>query len=184
MVNEKLSKEIFDKLMNGRVINKTELNNSGDIKENLLFTEIMGNSDDYQRQYQMSGYEFVQEPTFIFIREKATNNEDLKTDITMKAYVLLLLIGKFITEQSYQLSKLTEKNGGLSIADFELMEEMSETQEVLQKTGLKNGLYNAVKSVLIDRSILLEQPSSKTYILSDAGKVFFDQIIETYQFDH
>jgi hypothetical protein len=180
MVNEQRSKQIFNQLMNGRVINKTELNNSGDHKPNALFDEVMVNLDDYQRQYQMSGFEFVQTPSFIYIREKTENKDELKTDITMKACVLLLLIGKYITEHSYQLSKLIDKTGGLSLADFEQIEEMPETKETMQKAGMKTGLYNSVKSVLIERNILLELPTSKSFILSDAGKAFFDEVIANY----
>ena len=181
MFNAILSKQIFDQLMNGKVINKHELNNSAEFRENQLFTEIVGNLDDYQRQYEMSGYEFVQHPSFIYIREKTSKSEELKTDITMRACVLLLLVGKYITEQNYQLTKLTEKTGGLEQSDFDVMEEMSDIREIILKAGIKNGLYNAVKSVLVDRNIMLELPDRRAYILSDAGKTFFDEVIQSYQ---
>lgn len=180
MFDTQLSQEIFNQLMNGKVINKTELNNSGDFKENPLFAEIVGNLKDYKNQYTMSGYEFIQQPSFIYIRERTAQKEELKTDITMKTCVLLLLIGKYITEQSYRFTKLTDKTAGLSQIDFELIEEMPDTQEILQKSGMKSGFMNAIKSTLIERNILLQKPSSETYILSDAGKAFFEELINGY----
>jgi hypothetical protein len=38
MYNKQLSKEIFDQLTNGKVINKTILNNAGEFVENNLFS--------------------------------------------------------------------------------------------------------------------------------------------------
>lgn len=181
MFDTRLSQEIFNQLMNGKVINKNELNNNGEFKENPLFAEIVGNLNDYENQYTMSGYEFVQHPSFIYIRERTSQREELKIDITMKVCVLLLLIGKYITEQNYRSTKLTDKTGGLSVVDFEGIEDMPDTQEILQKSGMKSGLQAAIKSTLIDRNILLQKPSSQTYILSDAGKAFFEEIIESYQ---
>jgi condensin complex protein MksE len=181
MFNAALSHEIFSQLMNGKVINKTELNNSGEFRENPLFAEILGNLNDYRNQYRMSGYEFIENSSYIYIRERVSKKEELKTDITMKVCVLLLLLGKYLTEQNYRFTKLTDKTGGLTVADFEAIEDMPDTQEILQKSGMKSRFQTAIKTTLIDRNILLQKPSSQTYILSDAGKAFFEEIIEGYQ---
>jgi hypothetical protein len=181
MYNKQLSKEIFDQLTNGKVINKTILNNAGEFVENHLFNEVMGNLNDYRQQYEMSGCDFVESPTFVFIRDLASNQEDLKTDVTMKACVLLLLIGKYITENNYRITKLTESSGGLTEADIEAIEQMDDTKEVLERSSIKNGFSSAIKSILIDRNILLKKPSVNAYLLSDAGKEFFDEISERFQ---
>lgn len=181
MFNKILSKDIFRQLMNGRIINKSVLSNSGEFIENKLFTEIMQNIDDYRNQYRMSGYDFVENPEFIYIREQATRKEELKTDITIKACVLLLLLGKYLTEHNFRISKLTDPTGGVTESDFEIIQQMPDTEEILEKAGMKRDIQSSIKSVLVDRHILLQKPSSCSYILSEAGKAFFDEIVESYQ---
>ncbi|UZE97235.1 condensin complex protein MksE [Alkalimarinus alittae] len=181
MFNQTKSVQIFNELMNGKVINKSILNNSGSRVDNELFVEIMDNLDVYHNQYRMNGYDFVDKSSYVLIRERSGQKEDLKTDATMKVCVLLLLIGKFINEHNYKIGKLTEANGGLTKSDFEDIEKMPDTAELLDKSGLKKGLWVAIKSNLIDRNILLEMPSAGKYILSDAGIAFYDEIQSNYK---
>jgi len=180
MYNANLSSEIYSQLMNGKVINKTVLNNSAQFVENPLFNEIMDNLKDYRTQYKMNGAEFVEEADYIFIRDRASNRDDLKTDITMKAYLLLLLLGKYLTEHNYNISKLTHPSGGITRADIEAIQEMPVTQEIMEKTKMKSDLFSTIKNVLIDRHIMLEKPGSQSYILSDSGKAFFDEVVKNY----
>lgn len=180
MFNAQLSTEIFSQLMNGRIINKTILNNSGEFAPNIYFHEIMDNLKDYRVQYQMNGFELVEEPEYVYIFDRTFSRDDLKTDITMKAYMLLLILGKYLTEHNYRLSKLTEPSGGITHADIEVIQEMPDTQEILEKSGVKSNLLASIKSVLVERSILLEKPSSQSYILSDSGRAFFDEIKNYY----
>lgn len=180
MFDARLSIEIFSQLMNGKIINKHILNNNGEFIENTLHTEIMENLNDYRMQYRMCGYSFVESSTYIFIREQGRQPGDLKTDITMKVCVLLLLLGKYLTEHNYRIGKLTEPSGGITNADFEVIQQMPDTQEILEKSGLNSDLPTAIKSVLVDRYILLQKPGSLAYILSDSGKAFFEEIVKNY----
>jgi len=181
MYDTNLSSEIFSQLMNGKVINKSILNNNAQFVENPLFNEIMDNLKDYRTQYQMNGVEFVEEAEFIFIRDRVSNRDDLKTDITMKACLLLLLLGKYLTEHNYRISKLIDPSGGITRADIEAMQEIPDTQEILEKAKMKNDLHAMIKSVLVDRHIMLEKPGSQSYILADSGKAFFDEIVKNYE---
>lgn len=181
MYDTNLSIEIFSQLMNGKVINKTILNNNAQFVENPLFNEIMDNLKDYRTQYQMNGVEFVEEAEYIFIRDRLSNQDDLKTDIMMKACLLLLLLGKYLTEHNYRISKLSTSSGGITHADIEAMHEMPDTQEILEKAKMKNDLHSMIKSVLVDRHIMLEKLGSESYILSDSGRAFFEEIVKNYE---
>ncbi len=180
MFDLKKSREIYGLLMNGKLINKSILNNSGAFVENYLFIEIINNLDDYRTQYKMSGYELVENADFFYIRDAQKQDSDLKTDITMKVCVLLLIMGKYLIEHNHRLTRLTEPSGGVSESDFDAMQEMPNTQEILYKSKIKD-FTSAVKSVLIDRNILLQKPSSDEYILSDGGRAFFQEIVSEYQ---
>lgn len=92
MYDTNLSSEIFNQLMNGKVINKNILNNNAQFIENPLFNKAMDNLGDYRTQYEMNGMEFVEKAEYIFIKDKFSNQDDLKTDITMKACLLLSLL--------------------------------------------------------------------------------------------
>lgn len=181
MYDINLSSEIFSQLMNGKVINKTILNNSTQFVENPLFNEIMDNLKDYRTQYRMNGVEFVEEVNYVFIRDKTSNRDNFKTDITMRACLLLLLLGKYLTAYNYRISKLTDPSGGITLADIEIIQEMPDTYEILEKANMKNDLYALIKTILIDRHIMLEKPGSQSYILSDSGRAFFDEIVSNYE---
>ena len=180
MYDSSLSTLIFNELMNGKVINRTVLNNSGEFTPNPLFKEVMENLKDYRTQYEMSGCEFIDESEFIFIRDRASSRDDLKTDITMKACILLLILGKYVNENNYRLSKLTEPSGGITRADIEAIQEEEDTVELIEKAKLKSDLHAEIKNVLVNRNIMLEKPSEESYILSDAGRAFFTEVIESY----
>lgn len=177
MFNTALSKEIFQELMNGKIINKHRLDNAANLVENELFTEILQNLNDYRTQYEMSGYEFELSESFVFIRKDGFDTKSLKTDATMRAYLLLVIIAKFLNDHNYRFSKLTDSDAGISDADIAKMASTSDTEELMEKAGLKGGLLNNIKNVLVKRNIMLEKPSSNSYILSDAGKAFFQELI-------
>ncbi|PLA73419.1 hypothetical protein CYQ88_11260 [Hydrogenovibrio sp. SC-1] len=180
MYNARLSKQIYQELKNGKIINKHRLDNAARFVQNELFTEIMVNEEDYRKQFEMSGYEFVLTESFVLIREQGRDSATLKTDMTMKAYILLLLLGKYLNEQNYRFTKLTASDGGLTVGDINAVGQMPDTTELLEKSGMKNGLMNNIKNVLVKRNILLEKASSETYILSDAGKAFFQEILTNH----
>lgn len=180
MFKASLSNLIFQELMNGKIINKHRLDNSANLVENDLFAEIMQNDSAYRTQYEMSGYEFVLNESFVLIREKGFDSATLKTDVTMKAYVLLLLLAKYLNEQNYRFTKLTDADGGIDLSDIITIEAMNDTKELLEKSGMKNGLLNNINNVLVKRNILLEKASSSSYILSDSGKAFFQELLESH----
>ena len=140
----------------------------------------MDNLKDYRTQYEMCGFELVEEAEYVFIRDRVSNRDDLKTDITMRASLLLLLLGKYITEFNFRFSKLTEISGGITKSDIDLIQEMPNTQEILEKANMKNDLQSLIKTNLVDRHIMLEKVDTQSYILSDSGRAFFDEIIHNY----
>lgn len=180
MHNVELSVEIYQFLSSGKVINSRILNNSGEFVPNLLFEEVMNNLDAYRTQYEMSGQELVVRKSFIFLRKGGDSIEDLKTDITMKAALLLLMLGKYINERNYRFSKLTEQSGGITRDDIQNIQEMEDVQELIEKAKLKDDLFTEYKNVLINRFLLLEMPGSERFILSDAGKAFFDEVVQSF----
>jgi len=180
MYNTELSVEINQALTAGKVINRKMLNNSGQFVSNPLFEEIMDNIPAYTTQYEMSGQELVSKKDFVYLRKSSSSVEDLKTDITMKAALLLLMLGKYINEQNFRFTKLTEPSGGITKTDILALQEMDDVQELIEKAKLKNDLFTEIKNVLINRYLLLEMPGSERFILSDAGVAFFEEVVKTY----
>lgn len=180
MFNAKLSKQIFDLLMNGRIINKHNLSNDGSLEENPLFVEIIQNEDDYERQYLMNGYYLDIRDGYIMLRDTQRDHTSLKTDITVKAYLLLLIIFKYLNDHNLRPSKVFPSGSGLNLADIETMEEMEDTAELLDKADLKRSLKIHIKSMLVERNILLEKVGATAYVLSDAGMAFFEEVTHSF----
>ena len=91
--------------------------------------------------------------------------------------VSLLLLGKYLTEHNFRISKLTEPSGGITHADIEEIQEMPDTSEILEKANMKNDLHTMIKSKLVERHIMIEKPGSPSYILADSGRAFFEEIL-------
>lgn len=180
MYSVDLSVDIYQILSSGKVINGRILNNSGEFVSNSYFEEIMNNLSSYRTQYEMSGHELVVRKRFIFLRKSGYSIDDLKTDITMKAALLLLMLGKYINDRNYRFSKLTDTTGGITRTDIQNIQDMDDIQELIEKAKLKDDLFSEFKNVLINRSLLLELPGSERYILSDAGKAFFDEVVHSF----
>jgi hypothetical protein len=180
MFDRHLSKDIFDEFMNGKVINKHRLNNAGQDEQNPYFTELMENLDDYKMQYDMSGLELVVKPSYALVREVKDKSIDLKTDISMKCAILLMILGKFVINANYRMSKLTEASGGITVDELALLENDDDVIELLEKGRMKGTLSSEVKNTLVGRKLLLEIPGAQKYILSDAGRAFFDEVVQNY----
>ena len=175
-----MSRHIYKHLMNGRILNRYQLNNSSERVNNPWFDEIMGNLDDYRHLYTMSGYRLIEHPDYLYIIDDDAT--ELKTDITMKAYCLLLIIGKYLMINNYSLDKIMSEKAGLSIDDFKQMEQVPYIEEILEKAKFtdKKGhnFYSLVLTTLVEREIMLEKKSAKLFILSDAGKAFFQELLQ------
>lgn len=180
MFDRHLSKDIFDEFMNGKVINKHRLNNAGQEEQDPYFTELMENLDDYKMQYDMSGLELVIKPSYALVREVKDKSIDLKTDISMKCAILLMILGKFVINGNYRMSKLTGASGGITADELAILENDDDVIELLEKGRMKGSLSSEVKNTLVGRKLLLEIPGAQKYILSNAGRAFFDEVVQNY----
>lgn len=180
MVDIKKSVRIYNHLMNGRILNRQILASHGAFENDPLFSELMDNLEDYRRQYQMGGFSLIANADYAYLI-KGDSYEIGKTEIAMKAYCLLLLLGKYLTTHNYTLSKLTSEKGGLTQADFHKIEAMPHTQEILERAGMGDDLYRNIKSILIERGVMFEKPSEQKFVLSNAGKAFFDELMMSFE---
>jgi hypothetical protein len=178
MYDAHLSQDIFRQLMSGKVINKTRLNNNGAFVANELYEEIRENIEDYRTQYRMSGLELVEEESFYSLNDRS-RRLDLKTDLTLKACLLLDIIFRHLANTNYRISKLTDGTAGISDLELEAIQESEELMQVFRKLDFSNKPFlSVVKSTLVNRGLMLEKPGGNAYVLSDAGQAYYSQILE------
>ena len=176
MVNKNLSKQIYNHLINGKVINRDKIENDAFVPDE-LYSEIMQHEETYREQYDMCGYNMHIANGYIYLLEKV-EKKDLKTDVIMRCYVLLLIVAKYMNDINKSHSQLMSLNGGISKAEIDSLNDNPDIKELLKKCDFnsKDDLFTNIKSQLIDRHILLEKTGSQRYVLSHAGKFFFDEI--------
>lgn len=173
---------IYNHLMNGRMLNDESINADGEMVRDELFTEVIDNLGAYRNQYAMNGYNLNINSEFMYIT-KGQSHEVAKSDIAMKAYMLLLILGRYTTSRGYAITeehssnKLSSAKGGFSYAEIEKMETMPYVKEILDKSGMKDGLYRNVKTTLVDRSIMYIHPLTQNLVLTKAGNAFFDELV-------
>ena len=171
-VNFKKSVEIFRALISGCVINRYTISADGARTDNPMFTEIYSNYKDYKQQYLMSGMELVSKDDFYYIRD--IDDEMPYTELVKRIQTLLLIIGRHVTQSGALFEKLTHPMGGICDEDLQKIAENEEFSEILAAADLKD-LEKSIKTNLLDRG-LMEEPRAGRYILSAAGKSFFDEL--------
>lgn len=179
-VHKQKSVDIYRHLMNGRILNRQKLNNAGEWVDDELFQELISNIDEYRSLYQACGFELMEHSDYVYLNDPHLEG---KTELSMKAYCLLLIIGKYLTHNGFSLSKITSPTGGLTVQDFQNMLELDDVQELVEKAQLytarkKDDFFSIVKNILVERHILLEKPSQQMFILSPAGRLFFDELLQ------
>lgn len=171
MANIALASKIYNQLMNGCVINREIIDNDTYII-NPMFFEIMDNLVEYEKLYEMCGFNMVKTGDYVYLCEKKAT-EDLKTDVGMHIQILLLLIGKYLNRRNLSLSKITTLSAGISLTEVEEVEKMEETIELFDKARITMNFKIAFLKILVKRNIFIEKTTSKTYVLSAIGVKFF-----------
>lgn len=186
MTDMNMSADIYNEFMNGRMINRQIVSDNGEFVPNPFFTEVMDNMGDYTKQYRMSGYTIEYNTDYLYLY-KGQIHESSKTELSMKAYILLMIIGHYVNTQGFVTthdrasSKLSSINGGLTLADIDKIQETPIMKEMLERADMKGDLYKVIKSILIERHIMHRNPVTNNIILSGAGARFFDEITENYK---
>ena len=180
MYNTDLSTLVYKQFIAGKFINKTILDNSDKHVLNADFMEVDSNFDEYRTQYEMIGYELIHATSYMYIRETTLTKEDFKNDITLKASLLLLMMGKYLNDNNYRLTKLTDPTGGFSKQDIGLMQEHPDNQELITKAKLSTDINSEINTILVKRGIAQEKVATNDIILTDAGKAFFDNIVRSF----
>ncbi|PKI02507.1 hypothetical protein [Glaciecola sp. 33A] len=180
MYNTDISALIYKQFISGKFINKTILDNSDKDVLNADFMEVDSNFDEYRQQYEMIGYELIHATSYMYIRERTLPKEDFKNDITLKASLLLLMMGKYLNDNNYRLTKLTDPTGGFSQQDIAQMQEYPDNQELITKAKLSLDLNAEINTILVKRGIAQEKVATSDIILTDAGKAFFENIVKAF----
>ena len=181
MIDYHKSAEIFNHLMNGRVINREVMGSHGAFENNHLFSEIMDHREDYSHQYKMSGFHLVENVDYFYII-KGQEFDIAKTQIAMKAYFLLTILSKYATSNNISISKLWSADGGISQAELVKIEELRDTKEILERCNLDDSLFKNIKVIMVDRDIAYIHPVSQNIVLANAGKQFFEDIKNDFEF--
>jgi len=175
-MNSKRSTEIFNLLMNGKVINKQTLDINNDNKTpNKYFSEIASNIDEYKVHYFNSGFELVDSvPDCFFIR--AFGEEKSNVKIASKIQALLIVLGRGITQDNYELDVMFDSHAGLTKEIVNKINKNEDYRTVLDATRIESDLWDECKKLLVDRQIAMVNRSGN-YVVLDAGKSMYESLI-------
>jgi len=175
-MNSKLSTEIFNLLMNGKVINKTSLDINNDQKiPNKYFTEISSDIDGYKGHYFNSGFEFIDSvPNCFFIRAFGEDKGNVK--IASKIQALLIVLGRGITQDNYELDVMFDSHAGLTKEMVNKINKNEEYRTVLDATRVESDLWDECKKLLVDRHIAAVNRSGN-YVVLSAGQSMYEALI-------
>lgn len=180
-VNKNYAAKIYSHLINGKVLVREIIQNDNLIN-NYLFSEVMDNLKAYEDQYAMCGFNFINTGDYVYISDKQPPN-DRKTDVGRKAQILLLMVGKYLNSRNLSLTKFSTLSAGITQEELEEIQSIGDNADILVRAGMGNGFLSSFKSNLVERNIVLEKTSSKTYVLSAIGKQFFEELKDLYCVD-
>ena len=175
MIQSEKSQKIYIDLINGRIINKSILN-EGQRLPNPDYTELFSNIEKYTELYRNIGFELVFRDSFFFIRD--LNLGDTYKETAIKIQVILLIISRKITEAGFGYDLLDNENAGVSVQQLHEFSTQEDVKQLITAAKLgKKTLPEVVKDVMLERNIMNKNTHDR-YILSDAGKYFFSQLFE------
>lgn len=179
-LSKPLSQQLFSICRSGKIINRDTIVND-ELVSDKVFAEVMNHLDDYRELVELTGYKLVVTDTSLYFTNLDPDSRN--QPLNFKAKVLLTIIGRYLnmTGKSPSYLKNLDSNSGLTMEDFELMQEMQDVRELLERSGFtgydrEDAMYSAVKSILIDRGFLEEKTSSKSYITTNAGWAWFEAL--------
>jgi len=175
MIQSEKSQKIYIDLINGRIINKSILNEKQWFP-NPDYTELFSNIEMYTELYRNIGFELVFRDSFFFIRD--LNLGDTYKETAIKIQVILLIISRKITEAGFGYDLLDNENAGVSVQQLHEFSTQEDVKQLITAAKLgKKTLLEVVKDVMLERNIMNKNTYDR-YILSDAGKYFFSQLFD------
>ena len=175
MIQSEKSQKIYIDLINGRIINKSILNEKQWFP-NPDYTELFSNIEMYTELYRNIGFELVFRDSFFFIRD--LNLGDTYKETAIKIQVILLIISRKITEAGFGYDLLDNENAGVSVQQLHEFSTQEDVKQLITAAKLgKKTLLEVVKDVMLERNIMNKNTYDR-YILSDAGKYFFSKLFD------
>ncbi|MCU7835138.1 MAG: hypothetical protein KZQ83_07760 [gamma proteobacterium symbiont of Taylorina sp.] len=176
MIQSEKSRHIYADLINGRIINKFNLEHDNQLIPNADYSELFSNLESYTELYRNIGFELVFRGSFFFIRDLHLG--DTYKEMAIKIQVSLLILARKITAAGFGFDLLENENAGISAAQLEEITQEDEVKQLILAAKLgKKTLHEVVKDVLLEKRIM-EKNAQQRYILSDAGKYFFKQLFD------
>ncbi len=173
IINRKSSVEIYNQLINGRMVNRSVFHD-GSLIPNPLFEELLNSFDHYRRLYADIGFELVMREGFAFIRTPGSS--DQVEDAVRRTQGMLLVLFRGVMEQGLTMDALIQDKGGLSNELIEVIGNGEDKIEVLHACGMKNSLLVEIK-MLENRGIAYR--NAKGYlVLTEAGVAFYRDLID------
>lgn len=180
MITNTVSQNIYNKLINGKIINKHHyIIKSNELEENPLYNEIFNNLDEYKELYQRINFNLAHKKSSFFYIKELTKEE--ASEVTIKIQALLIIIGRITTERGYLFDILTDYRAGIKpeILTESAMEERY--LEILHTCKLckSRGIKEEIENNLATRNIMFKN-SQGNYVLTNAGSAFFEELSSIY----
>lgn len=167
------SKEIYNQLINGKIINRHIYSTSAGLEENPLYDEISLDLEAYKEHYSMNGLELARCGDGYFLRDE--NAEWSKNVPALKVQALLLIISRHCTAAGTRVEAILDVVAGIRQPCLEEISELDEVKDILNACQMKSNLLNEIENNLIYRGIAYWNQSAGL-VLTDGGKGVFQQM--------
>ena len=169
--NRDYSREAYSLLMAGKMINATDYR-QGSISSNPIYQELFNGYEYYAQMYDNIGFELIMGEHFFYIKKY----NELSNDLTNRIYALLVIVGFGVMKMGYDFDILTDHEAG--IADKVLRELQQQlAPDLLTACQLSQNLDDDIQNLLVDRALMYKNGLGN-FVLSDAGKAFFQQVFD------
>ena len=168
-----LISKIFELLTSGKVINNYKLS---DVDVNTpcpLYNEINTNLDDYKEHYLRCGYELIDIGGSYFL--KSITEEKSHLELASKIHALLIVIGRALTLENYEIGILFDSYAGLNKDTADKINEKEEFRLVLNAARIKENLWDECKKLLVDRNVAAMNRAGNIVLLA-SGKKIYEQL--------
>ena len=151
-MDKEYSRQIYNELINGWVINKQVM--EGDLLvPNPLYDELSSalNREHYIQLYSCIGYELKEMGGCFFLNE--LNKSDVLSDAAMRIQVMLVVLVRGTSQLPQLTSIVTTHRAGLTRDQVGKIGMVDEYQQMLRAVGLKGSFEKEVENILVMRKL-------------------------------
>lgn len=177
-LNTIASQAIYKELNAGKIINANEYKH-GELIPSVMFQALTNDIDKYRQLYNLLGFTLKDINGRAYFISREDRDEDLN-ETGANIHVILTVLSMGLFQRGTSPNIMLDPKAGISAKEVDAIGEGEQAVRILSSCSIQRPLTKSVNGTLVERGIF-HRKSDDRYFLTDAGKHFFETLVDLYQ---